>query len=180
MAERVWSSAATSDLITGIENLVGGSGADFFTGSTGANALAGGGGADSLGGNAGNDVLDGGEGDDILLGGSGQDRLTGGGGGDSFVFAVASHSSVAASDVILDFEGAGAPGGDLIDLGALSVAPLLFIGSAAFAGGASNQVRITDDGTDTFIWIDTNTDTAAEARIRVVGLHALSEADFIL
>ncbi|MBB3019542.1 Ca2+-binding RTX toxin-like protein [Microvirga lupini] len=61
------------DVILGIENVSGGSGADRLTGDGGANALAGNGGKDRLSGGAGDDTLTGGAADDILTGGAGRD-----------------------------------------------------------------------------------------------------------
>ena len=169
-----------SDRVLAVEALVFGAGNDTALGSGVANSLAGGGGNDTLNGMNGNDTLDGGSGDDRLEGGAGIDLLTGGLGEDRFVFAAVSHSSVAGSDVITDFDLAGAPGGDLIDIGDAAGLPFLFIGTAAFAAGGTNQVRIFDNGTDTFVQLDTDTDTGAEAQIRLLGLHNLGAADFIL
>jgi Ca2+-binding RTX toxin-like protein len=61
------------DLILGIENVTGGSGADWLTGDGLANSLGGSGGADRLLGADGQDTLAGGAGNDILTGGAGQD-----------------------------------------------------------------------------------------------------------
>jgi Ca2+-binding RTX toxin-like protein len=69
----VTAAAGDTDVLVGIENLVGGSGDDIFFGDAGANVLAGGGGADTL---------------------------TGGGGADRFVFGAA---ALGATDVIVDF-----------------------------------------------------------------------------
>ncbi|TFZ00701.1 heme peroxidase [Ramlibacter henchirensis] len=93
--------AATSDVITSINNLTGGSGADTIignangnvisgnggndtiTGGAGADTLNGGDGADTLNGLGGNDVLNGDAGNDTLLGGTGNDTLNGGGDNDN-------------------------------------------------------------------------------------------------
>ena len=174
------SEAALSDTVNAIENLTGGSGADTFLGSTAINTLRGGEGADSLSGNGGNDILFGGDGDDILNGGSGQDQLTGGAGADTFFFALTSDSTTTAPDRIFDFEGAGSVGGDLIDIGNAAGDDFVFIGAGPFATGGSNQVRVTNDGTNTFVDLDTDNDTGFEARIRLDGLHSLSSSDFIL
>ena len=48
---------ALGDLLNGIENLIGGAGADVLTGDAGANILTGGGGNDTLSGGAGFDVF---------------------------------------------------------------------------------------------------------------------------
>ena len=57
---------AGADLISNVENAVGGSGSDTLTGTAGANTLTGG---------PGNDTLTGGDGDDRLDGGDGRDRV---------------------------------------------------------------------------------------------------------
>jgi Ca2+-binding RTX toxin-like protein len=124
LAKTGWQvTGAGRDLLSGIEGVIGGSGADRLTGSRGANlldggagndvlrgrggadtllgnagrdTLFGGGGADRLLGGAGKDVLKGGSGKDWLDGGSGNDKMTGGPGADTFVFS-------AGRDVITDF-----------------------------------------------------------------------------
>ncbi|WP_411840371.1 peroxidase family protein [Paracoccus sp. ME4] len=172
--------AALSDRVTEVESLIMGSGADSATGSTVANDLRGGGGDDMLNGVSGNDTLAGDAGDDRLIGGVGQDMLTGGIGADVFVFTATTHSLLAASDVIADFEQAGVLGGDVIDIGDMAGSTFVFLDSAGFTTGGANQLRVFDNGTDTFIQIDTDNDTAAEAQIRILGLHDLAASDFIL
>jgi Ca2+-binding RTX toxin-like protein len=66
-----------SDSVAGIENVIGGGGADRLSGDGSANRLAGGAGADVLEGRGGGDELD---------GGAGADRLEGGAGWDSYVW----------------------------------------------------------------------------------------------
>jgi Ca2+-binding RTX toxin-like protein len=68
-----------TDSLSGIENVIGGGGADTITGSAGANVITGGAGADSLLGGDGNDTLLGGDGADQLYGGAGDDRIVEGG-----------------------------------------------------------------------------------------------------
>src|SRR2546423_789135 len=72
---------AAGDVYSGVENLIGGSGADRLTGDGNANVLCGG---------AGNDTLSGSGGNDILVGGAGADRLDGGSGVDTASYATAS------------------------------------------------------------------------------------------
>lgn len=61
------------DVLSDVENIIGGGGADELVGSTGPNVITGGGGADVIsGGDAGNcttdiDVLNGGDGDDVFM-----------------------------------------------------------------------------------------------------------------
>ena len=67
-------------LVSTIENVVGGFGADTLTGDARANTLSGGAEVDMLSGAAGNDRLYGGAGADTLNGGAGNDMLNGGAG----------------------------------------------------------------------------------------------------
>ncbi len=93
-------SVLAGDDVTGIDQVIGGSGDDAFAGARGSQTLDGGrgndtlagaggrdalngeGGADHLAGGGGNDRLDGGRGRDDLAGGGGNDRLDGGRGRD--------------------------------------------------------------------------------------------------
>jgi Ca2+-binding RTX toxin-like protein len=68
----------TAGKVSGIENVMGGAGADELIGDNQANALSGGGGADTLVGGDGQDLLIGGFGIDVLRGGLGEDLLIGG------------------------------------------------------------------------------------------------------
>lgn len=172
--------AALSDRVQTVENLILGGGADLVFGSSGANQLRGGGGNDTLSGASGNDTLEGDDGNDMLIGGGGLDMLVGGLGDDVFVFATVGQSTVAASDVISDFAQAGSAGGDVIDIGDMAGLAFQFVGSQGFTSGGTNQVRVFNNGTDTFVQMDTDNDTGAEAQIRILGLHDLAATDFIL
>lgn len=172
--------AALSDRVQSVEALILGGGADIAFGSAGANHLWGGDGDDTLSGVNGNDTLEGDAGNDMLIGGAGLDVLVGGLGDDVFVFATPAHSTLAASDVIMDFGQAGSAGGDVIDIGDMAGLAFQFVGSGGFASGGTNQVRVFNNGTDTFVQIDTDTDVAAEAQIRILGIHELAASDFIL
>jgi Ca2+-binding RTX toxin-like protein len=68
--------------ISGIENVIGGTGSDTLSGDNLANRLEGRLGHDTLAGGGGYDVLLGGEGNDRLEGGDGRDMLIGGNGAD--------------------------------------------------------------------------------------------------
>ena len=87
------------DTLSGIENLTGGTFADWLTGDAQANRLEGDAGNDTLRGAAGNDTLLGGSGDDRLGGGSGNDLLEGGLGADQFVF-----NTGGGNDFVAEFE----------------------------------------------------------------------------
>jgi Ca2+-binding RTX toxin-like protein len=84
--------ASVVDSLSSIENVTGGSGADYIVGSVGDNALS---------GAAGADYIDGGAGDDTITGGAGDDTLIGGVGSDTIVFS--STSTTNGSDTITGF-----------------------------------------------------------------------------
>lgn len=91
----------------------GGSGTVF--GSEGDDLLIGGGHDDTLYGFNGNDRLRGGKGSDFLDGSGGADRMQGGAGEDLFILRRGEIGTRASGmDHIIDFEGAGTDGGDLI------------------------------------------------------------------
>jgi Ca2+-binding RTX toxin-like protein len=69
-----------SDILSHIEDIVGGGGDDQLFGDENNNLISGGSGDDYLAGGAGNDGLYGGDGNDALYGGSGNDVLDGEGG----------------------------------------------------------------------------------------------------
>jgi len=45
---------------------------------------------------------------------------------------------------------------------------------------ASGQIRIYQDGVDTYIQLNVNTDTNPDAMIRIVGTHDVSASWFVL
>lgn len=110
------------DAYADADTIRGGSGDDVVYGGDGRTSwdgndtLYGDDGADALFGQAGADRLFGGDGNDVLEGGVGRDTLDGGGGSDTYSFDAVSHSLAGAGDVIAYFAGAGAAGGDKIDL----------------------------------------------------------------
>ncbi|MGX9394118.1 hypothetical protein ACWX0K_23930 (plasmid) [Nitrobacteraceae bacterium UC4446_H13] len=75
----------TTETLTSIENLVGGSSDDTLIGDFGDNVLAGLGGNDTLRGGAGDDVMEGGDGDDTFEGQGGTKWITTGAGNDIIV-----------------------------------------------------------------------------------------------
>ncbi|GEO17888.1 Ig-like domain-containing protein [Microvirga aerophila] len=76
-----------TDILTDIQNVEGGSGADKLTGNHEANLLDGNSGNDTLVGKEGNDTLQGEAGNDTLEGGAGNDTLDGGSSADTAVFS---------------------------------------------------------------------------------------------
>ena len=161
-----------TDSYLGFENMAGGSAGDNLTGNNRANTLF---------GNAGDDVLRGGGNNDTLIGGLGRDTLTGGIGDDTFVFRALTDSTVAATgrDIVSDFVHAS----DKFDLRAIDGVPggvqdpLTFIGSAAFT--ALGQVRVFDNGTDTFVEVNATGTLAADMAVRLTGVIALDVGDFV-
>ncbi len=149
------------DELSGIENVIGGSGDDELTGDDADNRLNGGLGNDVLHGGAGDDVLDGGEGndelnggegDDIILAGLGNDVIDGGAGFDTLDL------SAATGPVSVDF-GAGRVSGTGIGTDTFAnIEKLLFgagddtvtggNGDDAFEGGAGNDTLKGGAGDD--------------------------------
>jgi Ca2+-binding RTX toxin-like protein len=100
------SGEALGDVLTNIENLLGGVYDDVFWGSSVANSLNGGDGSDRLLGRDGNDILLGGAGADWINAGNGADVADGGAGNDTLSFGAASYGgpdeSAAGVTVYLD------------------------------------------------------------------------------
>lgn len=179
-----------ADTIRGVENAAGAGGDDRLTGSGIANVLRGNRGNDALVGLAGHDTLDGGGGADILIGGAGRDRLAGASGADRFVFRSLGEmgNSASTADEIADFK----PGVDVIDLRGIDASSLadgnnafLWRGEAGIGSLARGEVsvrqldRMGTMNDVTVVLIDTDDDPAAEAQIRLSGLHDLGAGDFL-
>ena len=179
---------------------VGTSAANTITGTAAVDSVNGAGGNDSifgagandwLQGGAGNDTLRGGAGNDLLVGGTGADVLIGGAGNDRFDFNSVGESSPAARDALragdggLAFDGAGAGGGDRIDLSTID-ANLLAGGNNTFVfgGNTAGHVWLTTSGTNTIVNANIDGDAAAEFQLVIadggVSAGAYVGADFIL
>lgn len=164
-------------------------GNDFLLGNGGDDRLFGNAGDDRLHGNRGDDTLRGGVGDDKLQGGLGRDLLWGQAGEDRFIFTKLSDTGVTGrtADIIRDFQ----PGIDKIDLRMIDARDggsddaFVFRGMSAFSGSGGelrvSHVRPTGDTTPAFtmVWLDTDGDPAAEAAIRLSGIHTLQASDFL-
>ncbi|MEF8699739.1 MAG: VCBS domain-containing protein [Candidatus Accumulibacter sp. UW20] len=116
---QVVSDSRGTDLLGGIENLVGGAYGDSLTGDTAANAIDGLAGNDTISGGVGADTLQGGDGNDTLYGNQDNDQLFGGN-GDDWIH--------------------GGQGDDALDGGA---------GNDTLAGGLGNDTLTGGDGLDT-------------------------------
>ena len=166
--------------------IIGSASANRLDGGSGNDVLSGLGGSDNLIGGSGNDTLRGSHGNDRLTGGSGADRLEGGTGTDTFAFLAASDSTQSAPDTILDF---GAPfkstGGDRIDLSGID-ANTSVAGNQAFVFGGSTigRLRLVNNGSNTEVLGNTDSDAAAEFRLVIQDgstlANAYGAADFVL
>jgi Ca2+-binding RTX toxin-like protein len=165
------------------ESTAGTIGNDSFVGGSGADSLSGGAGADYLSTGAGKDVLNGGAGNDKLRGGLGIDKLTGGTGKDVFIFEdKETGASKTTADTILDFRGKL---GDKLDLRLVDAnikargdQAFTFTGEAALT--KAGQIRYEQTKTDTWVYLNTDADTAAEAVIRLKGVFDLSKGWFMV
>jgi Ca2+-binding RTX toxin-like protein len=130
-------------------------------------------------------TITGNNGQNTLVGGLGRDTLTGNGGGDVFVWQSTAETGVTAAtaDVVGgDFDPLV---GDLLAFNVIDANEAIagdqaftFIGAGAFT--AAGQINTFDDGTDTFIALNTDADAAAEALVRVLGLHVVDATWFAL
>lgn len=159
------------------------------TGNALANTLTGNSANNILRGLAGNDVLNGGGGADVLVGGTGMDKLTGGSGADKFAFDDGEFSSKTSTgaDTIVDFTA-----GDKIDLSlvdAVSTAThynqpgdqsFVFINHNRFHIQSGRELRYEVVGGNTYVYGSTNGDAVADFCIKLLGVHTLSAADFVM
>jgi Ca2+-binding RTX toxin-like protein len=149
-----------TDVLSGIENLVGGDGDDSLTGDTANNQLDGGTGNDTLLGDAGNDTLIGGAGNDSLVGGTGTDTATFGASNNTVNLTLtASQNTGEGTDVLSGIENlVGGDGDDSLtgdtannqlDGGTGNDTLLGDAGNDTLLGGAGNDSLVGGVGTDT-------------------------------
>lgn len=167
---------AGTDTLISMEDLRGSAFADGLSGSAAPNRIS---------GLDGNDIIVGAANNDTLTGGLGADRMRGGTGFDTFDFNATGESTKAAPDLILDFIGAGASWGDVIDLSTID-SNTQVAGNQAFTFGSrgAGGLTLVDQGADTLVRGNTDADSAFEFALllRDGGRHAsvYSDADFIL
>jgi Ca2+-binding RTX toxin-like protein len=145
---------ASGDTLIGIESVAGSAKNDLLSGDAVANSLTGNGGNDSLNGRGGKDVL------------------TGGSGSDRFIFDSADNAN---GDRVADWRG-----GDILDFSRIDANERVSgnqgftnIGSGNFTKVAG-QLRVYNDGTDSFVAGDVDGDGAADFTVTIAGLHNLT------
>ena len=183
----------------GDDNVDGDAGSDTLFGGVGDDDMFGLDSGDDMFGEAGDDELFGGQGVDQLNGGAGVDELEGeeradriesGGGDDNLDFnagAFQPDSTFAERDVVLDFQRAGRPGGDLVRLSGDEFAWVGRIDAnprtgAVLPGGGDGltQLGYIQRG-DTFLVADTNDNgrlNADDFTVEFRGLHDFTPEDF--
>ncbi|MEE1657929.1 calcium-binding protein [Microvirga sp. CF3062] len=173
-----------ADPNAGAINLTGNRSSNNILGNRDANVLIGLDGDDILSGAGGSDDVRGGLGQDVLTGGTGKDMLTGGTGRDMFVFDdKETGSSKSNADTITDFSGKH---GDRIDLKAMDAntkkrgdQKFSFIGEEESFSKAG-EVRFEKVKGYTYVHLNTDSDKAAEAVIKLKGAFDLSKSWFLL
>lgn len=148
-----------------------------LTGNSVGNRITGNAADNLLDGKSGDDILDGGAGNDILIGGLGSDTLTGGDGADTFRFDSLKEVGIGnLRDIITDFQS----GVDRIDLSRMDADTTVkgsnrfsYIGSDEFTG--AGQLRLVDE----VLYGNINGDLNADFEIRLIGVHSLSQSDFV-
>ena len=162
------------DLINGL------GGDDIIRGGAGFDQIKGGLGNDQLFGEGGEDLLKGEDGDDLLVGGLGRDVQIGGTGRDTFDFNKTIESRVGANhDLVKGFSHAQH---DKINLQTIDADTTTggnqafdFIGGAGFSGTAG-ELRLAAG----LLLGDTNGNGIADFEIKVTGIGAGANSDFVL
>jgi Ca2+-binding RTX toxin-like protein len=149
-----------TDILSGIENLIGGGGNDNLLGSSGNNQIDGSSGNDNLDGGGGNDTLLGGAGNDSLVGGLGTDTASFGTGNNTVTLGTAPQNTGDGTDTLSGIENLiggsgndrltgdsnanrldGSDGNDLINGG---------LGTDTLVGGTGKDSLSGGAGNDTF------------------------------
>jgi hypothetical protein len=177
-----------ADTLIGFENVLTDIFSDRILGTGADNRFESSGGHDTLKSKDGSDVLLAGEGDDkinagggddLVTGGLGEDFIRGGLGADDFIYEDLADSGlgVALADTIRDFRTAD---GDRIDLSAVYVGNLSYIGEAAFTGGGA-EVRVGVVAQGQLVRIDIDGDEISDMDILVANSGLSGGAgDFVL
>jgi Ca2+-binding RTX toxin-like protein len=168
-------------LAANVENVVLAFQADNVLGNDLPNVITGNGLANAIGGLDGDDTISAGDNDDGINAGLGADTITGGAGADVFIYAGSADTSIVAFDTITDFNTAD---GDKINVSfwdadelTAGVQDWTFIGTANYSG--AGQIRVVDDGTDTYLAFSTDNDPDNDAAIKVLGLPVVDASWFM-
>lgn len=162
--DKVWGEGGDDVIYGGDGNdkIFGGSGNDWIDGGSGNDKIHGGKGDDTIFGGDGNDRIEGGSGNDLVTGGEGADKLTGNSGNDHFIYLANSDSPAGWGwDRITDFT----QGHDKIDLAAFRGADDLVWNDGN--GAAEFGVWFANSGNSTFVFADTDGDSAADLKIEL-------------
>ncbi|MBY0354349.1 MAG: matrixin family metalloprotease [Rickettsiales bacterium] len=165
--DTIYGGGAAADPQDQSDIIYGGFGADLLFGNGSGDLIYGGGASfdpadlgDTVFGGLGNDTIYGNGGNDLLLGQEGNDSLHGGVGDDVYQFA-SNHGQ----DVILQFEGANATGGDIIQL-------LSNLNGSGITSLSSALARTSYSGGNALI------DLGGGQNLTILGVTALSADDF--
>jgi Ca2+-binding RTX toxin-like protein len=156
---------------------------ETFHAGEGRDAITGGNGGDRIDGGSGNDVIKAGAGNDRVIGGFGIDVMAGGSGRDTFTFDDG-HTGLTrkTADTVRDFSGTQ---GDRLSLSAFD-ANIEVEGDQAFTFRGTRefndvgQARYVKTAANTYVYLNTDSDMAAEAVIRLSGAMNLSKDWFVL
>ena len=145
--EYVVGSRANDQIVGDANNnrLQGNDGDDLVQGGDGSDSVFGNNGNDTLYGQNGRDYLFGGEGNDLLYGGAGADVMRGQGGTDSYIWEAADMDG--SVDTIYTFS--------IGNNDSLNISDLL-VGYNALADAITDFIQITDDGTNSFLAVDSD------------------------
>ena len=148
--QNTWQGA---DVLSGIENLLGGSGNDRFFGSTVGNVLNGGAGNDQLYGGGGNDTLIGGAGNDFFHGGADADVILFEGSAAVDVDIVRTTATGQGTDTLGGVENiTGGSGSDIIRGNAAANVLNGAVGNDTLVGRGGSDVLTGGSGSDRFVF----------------------------
>lgn len=181
------------------DTLFGGSGDDFLQGNqqdddlfgqSGNDRLFGGDGFDFLDGGSGDDRLEGNNGRDTLVGGTGADILIGGALGDTFDFNSVAESTLANTDIIIGFDGAGVASGDVIDVSTIDADTTVggnqaftFLGLQTTASALSfgaGALWVENAGGPTLLFGNIDNDAVIEFAVQINDGAGTSAADYFI
>jgi Ca2+-binding RTX toxin-like protein len=138
-------------------------------------------GNDTIATGAGRDTIRGMGGDDTITGGAGGDNLFGGAGADTFVYHSLDDFGTGTGriDGILDFS---SEEGDKIDVQNVIPGEFTFVGTDAFSGAGTAELRSEDAGVNGEVLVqgDFNGDGIVDFSFVVIPTGTLSESDFLL